>query len=142
MKGFPPKGYQPLPPHPPEDNYHGGVENQSDTRSVVTPPLDNQEGTLVTVENPTPRTASMMTNFLELLFLHLDSLGNVIDEKVPQLPQRAFTKKYMGSTKPIFGDEYRNLVHPPTIVDTNPTPSHYVWRTSSRRNLYDHFESI
>ena len=48
----------------------------------------------------------------------------------------------MGSTKPIFGDEYRTPIHPTTKVDTNPTPTHSVWRTSSGRDLYEHFESI
>jgi hypothetical protein len=60
MQGILLEGYQPLPPKPPEDNYHGEVENQSDTGSVVAPPLDNSEGTLVTVENPTPRTTSVL----------------------------------------------------------------------------------
>jgi hypothetical protein len=86
MQGLPPEGYQPLPPNPLEDNYHGEVENQSDTGSVVAPSLDNQEGALVIVENPTPHTASMMKTSLEPLFLRLDSLGNIIDEEVPQLP--------------------------------------------------------
>jgi hypothetical protein len=67
---------------------------------------------------------------LEPLLLCLDSLGNVIDEEVPQLPERAFTEKYMGSTEPIFGDEYRTPIHPTTAVDTNPTPARSVWRTS------------
>jgi hypothetical protein len=142
MQGLPPEGYQPLPPNPPEDNYHGEVENQSDTGSVVTPPLENQEGALVTVENPTPRTTSVSETPLKPLFLHLDSLGNVIDEEVPQLPERAFTETYMRSTEPIFGDEYRTPIRPTTVVDTNPTPAHSIWRISSGRDLYEHFESI
>jgi len=48
----------------------------------------------------------------------------------------------MGSTEPIFGDEYRTPICPTTVVDTNPTPTHYVWRTSSEHDLYEHFESI
>jgi hypothetical protein len=48
----------------------------------------------------------------------------------------------MGSTKPTFGDEYRTLVHATTVVDTNPTPTHSIWRTSSRCNLYEHFKSF
>jgi hypothetical protein len=68
MQGIPPKGYQPLPPNPPEDNYRGEVENQSDARSVVTPLLDSQESVLVTVENPTPHTTSMSSTPLEPLF--------------------------------------------------------------------------
>jgi hypothetical protein len=140
MQGFPPEGYQPLPPNPPEDNYCGEVENQSDVGSVVTPLLDNSKGTLVTVENPTPRTTYVLVTPLEPLFLRLDSLGNVIDEEVPQLPARAFTDTYMGSTEPTFGDEYRTLVCPTTAVYTNPTASHSVWRTSSGCDLYYHFE--
>jgi hypothetical protein len=96
MQGLPPEGYQPLPPNPPEDNYRGEVENQSDAGSVVTPPLDNQEGALVMVENPTPRTTSVSVTPLEPLFLRLDSLGNVIDEEVPQLPERAFYRNIYG----------------------------------------------
>jgi hypothetical protein len=48
----------------------------------------------------------------------------------------------MGSTEPIFGDEYRTHVCSATIVDTNPTLSHSVWRTSLGRDIYDHFESF
>jgi len=83
MQGFPPKGYQPLPPNPPEDNYRGEVENQSDVGSVVNPLLDNQEGALVMVENPTPCTTFVSVTPLRPLFLHLESHGNVIDEGVP-----------------------------------------------------------
>jgi hypothetical protein len=142
MQGLPLEGYQPLPPNPPKENYHGEVENQSDVGNVVTPLLDNQEGTLVTVENPTPCTTSVSVTPLEPLLLHLDSLGNVIDEEVPQLPEREFTETYMGSIEPTFGDEYRTHVRPTTAVDTNPTPSHSVWMTSSGRDLYENFESI
>jgi hypothetical protein len=86
---MPPEGYQPLPPNPPEDNYRREVENQSDTGSVIAPPLDNSEGTLVTVENP---TTSMSITPLEPLLVCLESLGNVIDEEVPQLPERILPK--------------------------------------------------
>jgi hypothetical protein len=48
----------------------------------------------------------------------------------------------MGSTEPIFGDDYRTPIRPTTAVDPNPTPAHSVWRTSSGRDLYEHFESI
>jgi hypothetical protein len=48
----------------------------------------------------------------------------------------------MGSTEPIFGDEYKTPVHPSTVVNMNPTPSCYVWRTSSGCDLYEHFESF
>jgi hypothetical protein len=83
MKGMPPEGYKPLPPNPTEDKCHGEVENQSNVGSVVTPPLDNPEGALVTVENPTPHTTCVSETPLEPLFLYLESLGNVIDEEVP-----------------------------------------------------------
>jgi hypothetical protein len=98
MQGIPPEGYQPLPPNPPEDNYRREVENQSDAGSVISPPLDNSEGALVTVENPTPHTTSMLVTPLEPLLLRLDSLGNVIDKEVPRLPERTFIETYMGST--------------------------------------------
>jgi hypothetical protein len=48
----------------------------------------------------------------------------------------------MGSTEPIFGDEYRTHVYPTTTVDTNPTPSLFVRRTSLGRDLYENFKSI
>jgi hypothetical protein len=139
MQGIPPEGYQPLPPNPPEDNYRREVENRSDTGSVISPPLDNSEGTLVAVENT---TTSVFVTPLEPLLVHLDSLGNVIDEEIPRLPERIFTETYMGSTKPIFGDEYKTLVRPSTAVETNLTPARSIWRTSSGRDLYEHFESF
>jgi hypothetical protein len=142
MQGLPPEGYQPLPPNPPEDNYRREVENQSETGSVIAPPLDNSEGTLVTIENPTPHTTYVSITPLEPLFLRLDSFANVIDEEVPRLPERIFTETYMGSTEPIFGDEYRTHVHPSIAVDTNPTPARSIWRTSSGHDLYEHFESL
>jgi hypothetical protein len=139
MQGMPLEGYQPLPPNPLEDNYRRVVENQSDARSIISPLLDKSEGTLVTVENP---TTSMSVTPLKPLLVHLDSLENIIDEEVPLLSERIFIETYMGSTEPIFGDEYRTLVCPNTVVDTNPTPAHSVWRNSSRRDLYEHFESF
>jgi hypothetical protein len=83
MKGLPSEGYQPLPPNPLEDNYHGEVKNQSNTRSVFAPSLDNLEGALVMVDNPNPRTTSVSKIPLKPLLLHLDSLGNFIDDEVP-----------------------------------------------------------
>jgi len=79
------------------------------------------------VENP---TTSVSVTPLEPLLVHLDSLGNVINEEVSRSPERIFTETYMGSTEPIFGDEYMTPVHPSTAVETNPTPAHSVWRTS------------
>jgi hypothetical protein len=142
MQGFPLEGYQPLPPNPPEDKYRGEVENPFDVGNVVTPSLDNQEGALVTVENPTPHTISLSVTPLEPLLLRLDSLGNIIDEEVPQLPARDFTETYMASIEPTFGDDYRTHVRPTTAVDTNPTPAHSIWRTSSGCDLYENFESF
>jgi hypothetical protein len=139
MQWIPLEVYKPLAPNPPEDNYHRKVENQSDAGSVIAPPLDNLEGALVMVENP---TTSVLVTPLEPLLIHLESLGNIINEEVSRLPKRIFTEKYMGSTEKIFGDEYRTPVHPSTTVDTNPTPSHSVWRTSLGHYLYEHFESF
>jgi hypothetical protein len=65
MQGMPLEGYQPLPPNPPEDNYHGKVENQFDAGSVVAPPLDNSEGALVMVQNPTYCTTYVSVTPLE-----------------------------------------------------------------------------
>jgi hypothetical protein len=48
----------------------------------------------------------------------------------------------MGSIEPIFGDDYRTLVHPSIAVDMNPTLAHSVWRTSLGRDLYEHFKSF
>jgi hypothetical protein len=99
MQGMPPEeGYQPLPPNSPEDTYHGEVENQFDTGSVATPLLENSEKDLVTVENPTPHTTPVLEAPIEPLFLQLDSLGNVIEEEVPGLPERPIIETYMGST--------------------------------------------
>jgi hypothetical protein len=80
MQGLPPEGYQPLTPNPPEDNYRREVENQSDAGSVIAPLLDNSEGSLVMVEDP---TTSVLVTPLEPLLVHLDSLGNVIDQDIP-----------------------------------------------------------
>jgi hypothetical protein len=43
MQGFPPEGYEPLPPNSPEDTYHEEFENHSDARSVSTPLLETPE---------------------------------------------------------------------------------------------------
>jgi hypothetical protein len=77
---MPPKGYQPLPSNPLEDNYRREVENPSDVGSAIAPPLDNPEDALGTVENP---TTPVSVTPLEPLLVRLDSLGNVIDEEVP-----------------------------------------------------------
>jgi hypothetical protein len=139
MQGLALEGYQPLPPNPPEDNYHREVENPSDAGSAIAPPLDNPEDALDMVENP---TTPVSVTPLEPLLVCLDSLGNVIDEEVPRLPKRIFTETYIGSMEPLFGDEYRTPVHPRTVVATNPTPARSIWRTSMGRDLYENFESI
>jgi hypothetical protein len=139
MQRLPPEGYQPLPSNPPEDNYHREVENPSNAETAIAPPLDNPEDALGTVENP---TTPMSVTPLEPLLVCLDSLGNIIDEEVPRLPESIFTETYMGSTEPLFGDEYMTLVRPSTAVATNRTPIRSIWRTSSGCNLYEHFESI
>ena len=92
---MPLEGYQPLPPNPPEDNYRREVENQCDVGTAIASPFDSSEGALVTVENP---TTPMSVTPLEPPLVHLDSLGNIIDEEVPRLPKRIFTETYMGST--------------------------------------------
>jgi hypothetical protein len=94
------------------------------------------------IENPTPRITSVLVIPLEPFFLHLDSLGNIIDEEVPQLLERAFTETYMGSTEPTFGDEYRTPIRPTTTVDKNPTPARSVCRTSLGHDIYEHFQSF
>jgi hypothetical protein len=94
------------------------------------------------VENPTPHTTSVLVSPLEPILIRLESLGNVIDEEVPRLPERIFTKTYMGSIEPTFGDEYRTPVRPSTAVDTNPTLARSLWRTSSGRDIYANFESF
>jgi hypothetical protein len=48
----------------------------------------------------------------------------------------------MGSTEPIFGDDYRTPIRPTTIVDTNHTHTHYVWINPLGHDLYDNFEYI
>jgi len=102
MQGLPLESYQPLLPNSPEDNYRGEVENQSDAQSIATPLLDNLERALVTIENPTPHTTPVSTTPLEPFFLHLDSLGNVIEEEVLRLPEKPVVETYMGSKKPIL----------------------------------------
>ena len=49
MQGFPPEGYEPLPPNSLEDTYREEVENHLDLGSVATPLLANPERALVTV---------------------------------------------------------------------------------------------
>jgi hypothetical protein len=77
------------------------------------------EDAFVTTADPTSATP------LEPLLLRLDSLGNVIDEEVPRLPERPLTETYMGSTQPIFGEEYRTSVHP-SIKYKSHTRSFYL----------------
>jgi len=125
MKWIPPEeGYQPLPPNSPEDNYHGEIYNQSNVGSVATPLLENSKRALVTVENTTPHTTPMLTAYIEPLLLQLGSLGNVIEEEVPVLPERPIFETYMVSMEPIFGDDYRTPIHPTITVDTHHTLSH------------------
>jgi hypothetical protein len=81
IQGLPLEGYQSLPPNPPEDNYRREIENQSDVGSAIAPPLDNLEGALVMIENP---TTSVSITPLKPLLVHSDSFGNVIDEEIPR----------------------------------------------------------
>jgi hypothetical protein len=119
---------QGLPPENMEGDIPRSTE-QSPQQGEVQNITISREDTFVTTADPTSVAP------LEPLLLRLDSLGNVIDEEVPRLPERPFTEAYMGSTQPIFGEEYRT-------ENTNPTPARSIWRTPSGRSLYEHFESL
>jgi hypothetical protein len=64
MQGFPPEGYEPLPPNSPEDIYREEVENHSDVGSVATPLLANPERALVTVEEDSTLPINPLCKFL------------------------------------------------------------------------------
>jgi hypothetical protein len=109
---------------------------QSPQQSEVQNTTFPREDTSVTAANPTTATP------LEPLLVRLDSLGNVIEEEIPRLPERPATETYMGSTQPIFGEEYGTPVRPSTATSISPTTARSIWRTPSGRNLYEHFDSI
>jgi hypothetical protein len=109
MQGFPPKGYEPLPPNSPQEIYHEEVENHSDARSVATPLLENLEITLVTVENTIPHTTHVLEGPIKPLLVRLDSFGNIIEEEVHRLPLRPYIDTYMEDTQHDY-DEYMTLV--------------------------------
>jgi hypothetical protein len=121
------EGDIPLPTHSTEQS-----PQQSEVQNTTIP----REDTSVTTTGP----ASAIP--LEPLLLRLDSLGNVINEEIPRLPERPVTETYMGSTQPIFGEEYGTPVRPSTATSISPTTARSIWRTPSGRNLYEHFESI
>jgi hypothetical protein len=98
---------------------------QSPQQGEVQNTTISREDTSVTTAGPTSVTP------LEPLLLRLDSLGNVIDEEVPRLPERPITETYMGSTQPIFGEEYRTPIRPSTAVSISPTTARSIWRTPS-----------
>jgi hypothetical protein len=109
---------------------------QSPQQSEVQNTTFPREDTSVTAANPTTATP------LEPLLVRLDPLGNVINEEIPRLPERPITETYMGSTQPIFGEEYGTPVRPSTATSISPTTARSIWRTPSGRNLYEHFDSI
>ena len=108
------EGDIPLPTHSTEQS-----PQQIEVQNTTIP----REDTSVTTTGP----ASVIP--LEPLLLRLDPLGNVIDEEIPRLPERPITETYMGSTQPIFGEEYRTPIPPRTTVNTNFTPARSIWRT-------------
>jgi hypothetical protein len=121
------EGDIPLPTHSAEQS-----PQQSEVQNTTIP----REDTSVTTTDPASATP------LEPLLLRLDSLGNVINEEIPRLPEKPITETYMGSTQPIFGEEYGTPVRPSTATSISPTTARSIWRTPSGRNLYEHFESI
>ena len=48
----------------------------------------------------------------------------------------------MGSTEPIFSDDFRTLVRPTNTIDPHQTPARSVWRNPSGCDIYEHFEYI
>jgi hypothetical protein len=121
------EGDIPLPTHSTEQS-----PQQSKVQNTTIP----REDTSVTTTGPTS------VIHLEPLLLRLYSLGNFINEEIPRLPERPITETYMGSTQPIFGEEYGTPVRPSTATSISPTTARSIWRTPSGRNLYEHFESI
>jgi hypothetical protein len=110
MQGFPPEGYEPLPPNSPEYFYCEEVENRSDAESASILLLANPERALVTVEeDPIPPINPVSQVPIEPLLLRLDSLGNIIEEYYPRLPSRPYTETQMEHTQPNFNDEYMTL---------------------------------
>jgi hypothetical protein len=101
------EGDIPLPTHSTEQS-----PQQSEVQNTTIP----WEDTSVTTTGP----ASAIP--LEPLLLCLDSLGNVINEEIPRLPERPITETYMGSTQPIFGEEYGTPIRPSTATSISPQP--------------------
>jgi hypothetical protein len=66
MQGFPPEGYEPLPPNSPEDTYREEVENHSDVGSVATPLLANPERDLVMVQEDSTFPVNLALKFLSI----------------------------------------------------------------------------
>ena len=48
----------------------------------------------------------------------------------------------MGSTKPIFNDDFRTPVHPTDETNPHQTHARSVSKTPSRRDIYEHFDFI
>jgi hypothetical protein len=111
MQGFPPEGYEPIPPNSPEDTYCEEVENYSDTGSVATPLIEHPEGAIVVVQEvPTPPANPSLTNPLDPLLLRVDSSGNIIVEYYPRLPSRPYEERDMESEQPNPNEEYTTPV--------------------------------
>jgi hypothetical protein len=104
--------------------------------------LEKSKRALVRVEDPLPRTTLLLVDPTEPLLVRLESFSNIIEEKVSGLPSRPITETYKGSTKPIFGDDYRTPIHPTTAIDTHQTHSFSVWRNPLGHDLCEHFEYI
>jgi hypothetical protein len=122
MQGFPPEGYEPIPPNSPEDTYREEVENYSEAGSVATPLIENPEGALVVVqEGPTPPTNPALKNPHDPLLLRVDSSGNIVVEYYPRLPSRPYEERDMEPEQPNLNEEYTTPVCSTEMVDPHQT---------------------
>jgi hypothetical protein len=143
MQGFPPEGYEPLPPNSPEDTYHEEVENHSDAGSAATPLLANPERDLVTVQEGSTLPANPTLEIPhDPLLVRVDSSGNIVVEDHPILPSRPYNQLDMEPIQPTFNEEYTTPVCSTEMVDPQQTPVHSIWRTPSSQIFMKNLISV
>jgi hypothetical protein len=91
---------------------------------------------LVIVEDPIPHTIPVSEAPIKPLLVELYSFCNVIEEEIPHLSLRPYTKTQMEDTQHDC-DEYETPFWSAGMVNPQQTHVHSIWRTPSGCDIYE-----
>jgi hypothetical protein len=131
MQGLPPKDYQPIPPHSPEDTSRGDIVDEGnyyDNRSVSTPFIECSKGVITSAhEGFVPLANPPLTNTFVPLLVSINSLGEIVIEDYLRLSSRPFEEENMEARQPGLSEGFTTPVQTSGILYPSRTLVHPLW---------------